>query len=117
LVMRADHIIFMGYSLPPDDVSYRSFFTARRQRPPGPSGKSAVHCTIIGYDLKKPGWTGPTGLQPSDFPEGGAVRSALEIFDSGNVRFYGGGVPDVFLDGAGNVSPQRLEELLAWPVA
>jgi len=30
--MQASHIIFMGYSLPPDDVTYRAFFSARRQR-------------------------------------------------------------------------------------
>jgi hypothetical protein len=28
--MGANHIIFMGYSLPPDDVTYRAFFSARR---------------------------------------------------------------------------------------
>jgi len=32
LVMRANHVILIGYSLPPDDVTYRSFFAARRQR-------------------------------------------------------------------------------------
>jgi ribosomal protein S27AE len=30
--MQGDHIIFMGYSLPPDDVTYRAFFSARQQR-------------------------------------------------------------------------------------
>lgn len=116
LVMRADHIIFMGYSLPPDDVMYRSFFAARRQRLLAAPGQS-VRCTIVGYDRARPGWTLPSSLRAGDFSAGSPVQSALEIFDSGNVRFYGGGVPEVFLDGAGNVSPERLEELLTWPVA
>ena len=30
----ADHVVFMGYSLPPDDVDYRAFFSAHRRRYP-----------------------------------------------------------------------------------
>jgi hypothetical protein len=114
LVMQADHIILMGYSLPPDDVSYRSFFAARRQRQIA-KDKSAVHCTVIGYDSKNPGWTDPASPRLGHFPKDSAVHSALEIFGEGNVRFYGDGVPNVFLDDSGNVSAQRLEELLTWP--
>jgi len=115
LVMRADHIVFMGYSLPPDDVTYRSFFAARQQRGLVQDGKPPMHCTIVGYEPKMPGWTGPTALKRSDFQPDSAVNSALDIFGIDNVRFYGSGVPHVFLDGAGHVSTQRLEELLTWP--
>jgi hypothetical protein len=104
-------------SLPPDDVSYRSFFAARRQRALNSGDKPEVRCTIIGYDKKMPGWTDPVALRREDFSEGSAVHSALEIFGSNNVRFYGGGVPAVFLDDAGKVSAQRLEDLLMWPAA
>ncbi|MEI6986499.1 MAG: hypothetical protein WCK65_10245 [Rhodospirillaceae bacterium] len=115
LVMKADHIIFMGYSLPPDDVSYRSFFAARRQRMSTNDKETSVRCTIIDYDKKKPHWIGHADLRQEDFDERSVVRSALDIFGKGNVRFYGGGVPNVFLDGGGNVSAARLEELLTWP--
>lgn len=115
LVMKADHIIFMGYSLPPDDVSYRSFFAARRQRSTLHDGQPMVRCTIVGFDAGKPGWAGPFDIDPSRFENGSAVHSALEIFGSGNVRYYGGGIPDVFLDARGNISLNRLESLLTWP--
>jgi hypothetical protein len=44
--MQVDHIIFMGYSLPPDDVTYRAFFSARRQRQ-----GAQVRCTVVGFVL------------------------------------------------------------------
>ena len=44
--MRASHIIFMGYSLPQDDVTYRAFFSARRQR----ASDNRVTCTVVGKD-------------------------------------------------------------------
>jgi len=119
LVMQATHIIFMGYSLPPDDVSYRSFFAARCQRVLDNEGASRVRCTIVNYDPEVPGWIRPEELVPECFEEKSAARSvvnsAIEIFGKGNVRFYGGGVPKVFVDQNGNVSEERLTKLIAWP--
>jgi hypothetical protein len=57
--MRADHIIFMGYSLPQDDVTYRAFFSARRQR----SGLEGVHCTVVDKVAGDPAWCGPDELK------------------------------------------------------
>jgi hypothetical protein len=37
----------------------------------------------------------------------------LDIFGKENVRFYGGGVPDVFLD-KGKATDAKLEQLLTW---
>jgi hypothetical protein len=113
LVMQADHIIFMGYSLPQDDVSYRSFFAARRQRQK--TDKPPVRCSIVGYDRGHPGWTGPSALKGQPFSADSPVHGALELFGEGNVRYYGDGVPAVFLDDAGNVSAQQIEELFTWP--
>jgi hypothetical protein len=42
-----------------------------------------------------------------------ALKAASEIFGEEYVRFYGGGVPDVFLDG-GVATEDRLETLLTW---
>jgi hypothetical protein len=110
--MRANHIIFMGYSLPPDDVTYRAFFSASRQRG-NPQGDATVRCTVVGKEDDHPDWYGPTELKARTFPDGHAVKAAGDIFNPDNVRFYGGGIPDVFLDG-GKATDARLERLLNW---
>ncbi|MBD8736216.1 hypothetical protein [Sphingomonas sp. CFBP 13706] len=111
LVMGANHIVLMGYSLPPDDVSYRSFFAARQQRA---DGTKPVKCTIVDHKPGREGPLGPSDLIPDDFKPGSAVRSAQEIFGRENVRFFGAGVPAVFCDAAGHVSDAQLETLFNW---
>jgi hypothetical protein len=110
--MRASHIIFMGYSLPTDDVTYRAFFSARRQR-----RGAEVRCTVVSCDPDNPGWYGPssldTRLDKRTFADISPVNAARDIFGKENVRFYGGGVPDVFLD-KDNVTDASLEKLLTW---
>jgi hypothetical protein len=110
--MHANHIIFMGYSLPADDVTYRAFFSARRQR-----RGAEVRCTVVSHDPKNPGWYGPssldTRLNKKKFADISPVNAARDIFGKENVRFYGGGVPDVFLD-EGKVTDTSLEKLLTW---
>ena len=94
--MRANHIILMGYSLPRDDVTYRAFFSARRghwQR------RQPVRCTIVNRDTSNPNWYGPDALRSLDLPKDHVVEAARDIFGPENVRFYGGGIPNVFLDG------------------
>jgi hypothetical protein len=110
--MGANHIIFMGYSLPPDDVTYRAFFSARRghwQR------RQPVRCTIVNRDTSNPNWYGPDALRSLDLPKDHVVEAARDIFGPENVRFYGGGIPNVFLDGGGQVTTDKLEQLLTWP--
>lgn len=105
--MKADHIIFMGYSLPLDDVTYRAFFSARRQREGDP-----VCCTVVDKCDENPDWYGPNELKTrSSLPD--VVKAACDIFGNGNVRFYGSGIPNVFLDG-GIVTKAALERLLSW---
>jgi hypothetical protein len=106
--MQASHIIFVGYSLPPDDVTYRTFFAARRQR-----HRIDVRCTIVDWDPHNLDWYGPTSLKTRSFAETSPVNAARDIFGDGNVRFYGGGVPGVFLD-RGKVTSDKLEQLLDW---
>jgi hypothetical protein len=106
--MLADHVIFMGYSLPPDDVTYRAFFSARRQR------EKPVHCTIVGWEPSSPDWYGPIALETPRFAKVDVVQAAKDIFGKDNIRFYGGGVPNVFLDGGGKVTKDKLEHLLDW---
>jgi hypothetical protein len=106
--MQASHIIFMGYSFPPDDVTYRAFFSARRQR-----RGTEVRCTVVDWDRGNPDWYGPAALKTRIFLEASPVNSAWDIFGTENVRFYGGGVPSVFLD-KGKATDAKLEQLLTW---
>jgi hypothetical protein len=110
--MRAEHILLMGYSLPPDDVEYRAFFAVRRQR------KGDVRCTIVNKDNDNPGWYSPNRLDivmsSNNENVKATIKAAKDIFGKENVRFYGGGIPDVFTDETRRVTDRKLEELLDW---
>jgi hypothetical protein len=109
--MQADHIILMGYSLPTDDVTYRAFFSARSQR-----GRARrVLCTVVDKDVENPGWYGPTELERrlGSLKESSPARAARDIFGPKNVRFYGGGIPEVFLE-RGTATNTKLDQLLTW---
>jgi hypothetical protein len=112
-IMAADHIIFMGYSLPPDDVEYRAIFSACRQHEERGDGQR-VRCTIIDKAPSYPGWYGHAELKRLDFLKLKVVKAARDIFAEDNIRFYGGGIPDVFLDAGGRVTSGKLEQLLDW---
>jgi hypothetical protein len=108
--MQANHIIFMGYSLPPDDVTYRAFFSARSQRE---TGEEQVRCTVVNKDTANPDWYAPEELKTRIFASGSPANAAREVFGDDNVRFYGGGIPEVFLDD-GVATDAKLEKLLVW---
>jgi hypothetical protein len=114
VAMKADHIIFMGYSLPLDDVSYRAFFSARCQR--YRTGGTPVYCTVVGKDEHHPGWYEPANIDKKLLENNGAVKTAIDIFGPNNVRFFGGGIPNVFSK-AGLANDDALEYLLNWPSA
>jgi hypothetical protein len=59
-------------------------------------------------------WYGPPDLKSRKFPKDHAVSAAVDIFGEANVRFYGDGVPDAFLDSAGKATEAMLERLLNW---
>jgi hypothetical protein len=112
VAMQANHIIFMGYSLPPDDVTYRAFFSARCQRKNG-TADDPVHCTVVNLDQNNSDWCGPDKLGNQSALGGETVKGAQDIFGKDNVRFYGGGIPRVFLD-EGTATDAALERLLNW---
>ena len=98
LVQDADHIVLMGYSLPPDDVTYRAFFAARRRREPAPK------CTVVVWEPTHAGWVLPPAVPKvmkdlASHGTGQTLQAACDLFDECNVRFYGGGIPNVFLAG------------------
>ena len=116
-VQNADHIVLMGYSLPRDDVDYRAFFAARRRLDPD----NPVKCSVVSRlnEHSPQYWCGPSEWQAmlQDMDEGKAPRITLEaardLFGKDNVRFYGCGIPNVFLDG-GMVTDSAVDDLLIW---
>jgi hypothetical protein len=114
--MQASHIILMGYSLPQDDVTYRAFFSASCQRHKGPS-EQMVRCTVVGMEPDYPGWYGTAELKTQNFTKDHAVNAAIDILCPDNVRFYGDGVPNIFLDSGGRATEAILERLLNWSSA
>ena len=109
VVKKAEHIVLMGYSLPEDDVNYRAFFAAHRSD----ASQEDVKCTVVNKEEGYNGWFGPNELDEKTELPGSTVRAARDLFGPENVRFYGGGVPDVFLEG-GTVQDRAIERLLVW---
>lgn len=108
VVRNATHIVLMGYSLPSDDVIYRAFFASHVEK-----GRS-VKCTVVDKQSEYEDWLGPRRLgEIKELQDHTAVGAARHLFGPENVRFYGGGVPNVFLDG-GVVTAGALERLLVW---
>lgn len=67
----------MGYSLPPDDVTYRAFFSARSQRE---TGEEQVRCTVVNKDTANPDWYAPEELKTRIFASGSPANAAREVF-------------------------------------
>lgn len=118
LVQEADHIVLAGYSLPPDDVSYRSFFSARTRKSGNGLNNSVppVRCSVIDLHNRYGNqWLYPDEIQVQDngwFPE--VLKNAQDIFGPENVRFFGGGIPSVFLGDGTRVSARAVERLFVW---
>lgn len=116
-VQNADHIVLMGYSLPPDDADYRAFFAARRRRGSG-EPKDPVRCSVVGHGHEAR-WYGTEEWLPLlaaievGKPPRPTLEAARDLFGEKNVRFYGGGIPNVFLDG-GKVTDAAVNKLLTW---
>jgi hypothetical protein len=114
----ANHIILMGYSLPPDDVTYRAFFAARQQRP-SRDGEPPVRCSVVVKQEYGDVWHSPDQIDNllHNMEKGIAPRTTLEaardLFGRDNVRFFGGGIPQVFCEGD-TASPFRFQQLIDW---
>ena len=115
VIKDAKHIVLMGYSLPEDDFVYRAFFAAHTAHTAHrSSSKSPVKCTVVDKKAGCDTWFYPEELdRKADLHERKAVKAARDLFRRENVRFYGGGVPDVFLEG-GMVQDRAVERLLVW---
>ena len=117
-VQNADHIVLMGYSLPPDDVDYRAFFASRHRRLDS-KNKESVRCSVVVGRNSGPRWLGPSkwpamlSSMKKGEPPRTTLKAACDLFGKKNVRFYGGSIPDVFLDG-GRVTDSAVDKLLTW---
>ena len=109
-VQRANHVIFMGYSLPSDDVTYRAFLAARTSR----DKDRRLRCSVVNMSrTRESRWLYPGELAVrGDLPD--VVRSTRALFGKENVRFYGGGVPQVLLGSGGRVTGAAVQRLLNW---
>lgn len=110
----AEHIVLMGYTIPADDVIYRSLLSARQKRGRAPycsvivgKQQGAPDCWLQGAELKE--YLKKTGSQ-SAFTQ--AVQSAQEIFAENQVRGYACGIPRVFIDDRDEVSYDKVKQLL-----
>lgn len=118
-VESAEHIILFGYSLPPDDVTYRAFFAARRKK----KGAKDVHCSVVVGTEYGDVWHEPDEIDQHledmkqknrcEPPEAKTIWAARDLFGRKNVRFYGGGIPNVFCDGE-TVSKEKFARLINW---
>lgn len=113
-VESAEHIILFGYSLPLDDVTYRAFFAARQKR-----GKKVLCSVVVGTEYGD-AWYEPNEIdrlleemkrnKPYE-PPATTLQAARDLFGKDNVRFYGGGIPNVFCDG-NSVSKEKFDRLI-----
>ena len=63
-----------------------------------------------GYESR---WLYPEDLQiMSGLP--GVVLAARELFGPNNVRYFGAGIPEVFLDDGATVTADSFDRLLRW---
>jgi hypothetical protein len=94
LLEKTRHIVLFGYSLPKDDVIWRSFLAARRK------GRDLFCSVVVGNNSKINRWLLGDDLQDyiNSKEEHGrdTILSAREVFGEDNVRAYVGGIPSIF---------------------
>jgi hypothetical protein len=114
-VEAAEHIILFGYSLPPDDVAYRAFFASRRKK----KDIGDVKCSVVAGTEYGNVWHEAAEIdgllkymKQSESPAT-TIQAARDLFGKDNIRFYGGGIPNVFCDG-NMVSKEKILRLINW---
>lgn len=108
----ARHVVLFGYSLPTDDVEYRSILSARKRRAP-----SKTFCSVVvghqGEDRWLDGDEAAHAIKSGSAKENqDTVQAAIDIFGKDSVRFYNGGIPKVFTGGGDTPDIARVTTLL-----
>ena len=116
---KARHIVLMGYSLPKDDVFYRSVLAARLGNPRERS-KKRLCISLVGKEKKAPsGWLEDEEIEralPRDCDLVRIYRDLSTIVAGSDqkrvrVRAYARGVPDVFAPEGGRVHDDHIRDL------
>ena len=119
---KAKHIVLFGYSLPPDDVNYRSLLAARQLRTAKESEKLFCSVVVGKIDDAPDRWLEGTELEnfivalekqgdSSGFVK--AIKAAREIIGPERVRGYARGIPNVFCNKEnGSADKAKIAELL-----
>lgn len=115
-IEKAKHIIFAGYSLPPDDFIYRSMLAARRKMGKEDKGDNAVKCSVIDFDRgAEDRWLYKEDLEAFHKSHSESIfyntcQRVADIFGMENIRGYGAGFPNVFLKN-GQADGEKVEEM------
>jgi hypothetical protein len=121
LVGNARHAVFAGYTLPPDDTIYRSFFMAARAGRQSDYGKP--YCSLISFDPRYvPSNSGPwlKGDEIIGFLDGSShsadakrtIQNLLRVYDKENMRVTLMGFPKVVVDHPVLPLAEALKDLL-----
>lgn len=112
---KADHIIFMGYCLPSDDISYRSMLASRCQQ------NKSLKVSVVLYDEKADSkWYEGKELDsylvnnPNNEAAQNITRIKELLGEGTDIRAYRRGVPNVFLDSNQIVSKEKVLNLINW---
>ena len=116
----ARHILFMGYSLPKDDIFYRSVLAARLGRQPE-EGKKPLYVSVVNLEAKAPDrWLEGQEIERALPPDCEIVKIYKDLknivaggeTNSVRVRAYGQGVPRVFGSGGMGDGHNRVRDLI-----
>lgn len=118
----AKHIVLMGYSLPSDDVVYRSILSSKNNRK-----EHRLFCSAVGRsNIPTNGWLTGADIKryekklKAEYPDDlflNTIKSVLEIFGEDRVRICSDGVPNVFLDAGSKKASKSLVKELLYPVS
>ncbi len=89
-LMHSNHIVFMGYSLPKDDLIWKSILLARKARRKNP--KISI---LVGYQGDKV-WQYAQKLEDLNDRDKEQYKTFFDIFGGCEMRFFTGGIPAIF---------------------
>lgn len=115
LIKNAKHIVFLGYSLPMDDIMVKTFFMSCISA----SDRKKLKCTVVNHDTDYIGsekWLeGEEIVNYIDNSKNkstvGCIKNICDIFDIQNIRVSLKGIPDIFMQNK-NCTKQKIIDLL-----
>lgn len=117
-ISKAKHFVFMGYSLPPDDIIYKSILATKASETEG-----LTITLVVGYDEEADDkfyneeeaevyWNKLESDEKRGLLGKSTYRQLKSIFrDDVKYRFYFKGIPNVFIGNANNTVKDRVKNL------